>query len=120
MEEKHTMTQGVWTGEIYGPYGWENNGVYVLDHGQIFGGNDRHYSSGRYNVSGDIYNADISVHYYGPPRSIFGENQEQFEITVTGTLGEGVIAAKVSRPDKPEFSVEYRMTKRMSFPASSG
>ena len=33
---------GVWTGEFYGPYGWENNGVYVLEGGRIIGGNDRH------------------------------------------------------------------------------
>ena len=64
---------GVWTGEIYGAYGWENSGVYVLEAGRILGGNKRHYSSGSYSISGKSYSADILVHYYGPPRVVFGE-----------------------------------------------
>ena len=110
------MKEGVWTGEIYGPYGWENSGVYVLEHGRIVGGNDRHYSSGKYSFSGKSYDAYIHVQYYGPPRSIFGDNQERFEISVSGTLKKGVIDAKLKRSDKPGFSVNYRMTKRMDLP----
>jgi len=109
---------GIWTGEIYGPYGWENSGVYVLERGQIMGGNDRHYSTGTYTVSGGIYEAKILVQYYGPPRSIFGENQERFGIEVAGTVEDGVINARVDRPDRPEFNVEYRMTKRMDLPTA--
>ena len=109
--------EGIWTGEIYGPYGWENSGVYVLESGQILGGNNRHYSVGRYSVSGNSYEARISVHYYGPARAIFGETREDFEIEVTGELGERVIDARIVRPDKPELAVTYRMTRRMDLPA---
>jgi hypothetical protein len=109
---------GVWTGEVYSPYGWENSGVYVLEHGRILGGNNRHYSMGKYSISGNIYKAEILVHYYGPPRVIFGEKQEQFEIVVTGELREGVIDAEIVRVDgNPHFRVEYRMTRRMGLPA---
>jgi len=110
--------EGIWTGEIYGPYGWENSGVYVLDNGTIMGGNNRHYSTGNYIVTNNAYEARITVRYYGPPRSIFGENEEQFEIEVAGTVSDGVITARVDRPDRPEFNVEYRMTKRMDLPAA--
>ena len=110
--------EGIWTGEMYGPYGWENSGVYVLEDGRILGGNNRHYSMGSYSVSGDAYRAQVSVHYYGPPRAIFGEKMEQFSIEVTGKLGDGVIDAQVVRSDKPEFKMEYRMTKRMDLPAA--
>ena len=110
--------EGIWTGEIYGPYGWENSGVYVLEHGVIVGGNNRHYSTGRYSVSGNTYKAEVSVHYYGPPRAIFGENREHFKIEVTGELDEGAIMAKVVRPDMPQFVVDYRMTRRMDLPAA--
>lgn len=110
--------EGIWTGEMYGPYGWENSGVYVLRDGRILGGNDRHYSSGSYSLSGDTYKAEIAVHYYGPPRAVFGEKLEQFNIEVTGKLGDGVIEAHVVRPDKPKFRMDYRMTKRMDLPAS--
>ena len=108
---------GVWTGEIYSPYGWENSGVYVLDQGRILRGNNRHYSTGMYSVSGSTYKAEIVVYYYGPPRVIFGEIEQQFEIVVTGELGDGVIDAEIVRRDsKPQFAVQYRMTRRLGLP----
>lgn len=109
--------EGVWTGEMYGPYGWENGGVYVLREGLLLGGNNRHYSNGRYRLEGDAYEASVAVHYYGPPRAVFGEKKEEFEIQVTGTLKDGVIEATVVRPDRPEFAMQYRMTRRMDLPA---
>ena len=110
--------EGIWTGEIHGPYGWENSGVYLLENGRIVGGNNRHYSTGRYSVSGNAYKAEIVVHYYGPPRSIFGEQKERFEIDVVGEVGDGVIQAQVERSDRPQFLVEYRLTKRMDLPST--
>ena len=107
---------GVWTGEIYSPYGWENSGVYVLEHGMILGGNNRHYSTGKYSVSDSTYRAQIVVHYYGPPRAIFGEKKEEFKIDVVGEIRDSVIDAEVIRPDKPDFGVQYRLTKRMDLP----
>ena len=107
---------GIWTGEIYGPYGWENSGVYVLASGKVLGGNNRHYSAGTYNFSGKVYKAEISVHYYGPPRAIFGEAREDFTIEVKGELGDDVIEAHIVRPDKPKLTVAYRMTRRMDLP----
>jgi len=109
---------GIWTGEIHSPYGWENSGVYTLENGLMVGGNNRHYSVGRYSVSEKAFEAEIICHYYGPPRTIFGETREQFEITVSGQLGDGVIDTKITRPDREEFSVEFRLTKRMDLPAA--
>ena len=78
--------EGIWRGEMHGPYGWENSGVYVLENGRLIGGNNWRYSTGRYRISGKSYKAEITVHAYGPPRSIFGEKIEQFEIEVTGEV----------------------------------
>lgn len=108
---------GIWTGEILGPYGWENTGVYVLEDGRILGGSNRHYSTGTYKLTGDKYTAGVLVHYYGPPRTIFGEKREQFEINVSGKHLEGVIDGQIVRTDKPQSVVEYRMTRRMDIPA---
>ena len=108
--------EGIWTGEILDPYGWESSGVYVLENGRILGGSSRHYSAGTYCVSGDTFKASVVVNYYGPPRTIFGEKQERFEIEVSGTIGEGVIDAQVVRSDKPKSPVQYRMTRRMDVP----
>ena len=107
---------GIWTGEILGPYGWENSGVYILEGGRIIGGSSRHYSAGTYTVEDGNYQADVAVHYYGPPRAIFGEQSEQFSIRVRGKLVDDVVEADIARSDKPKSQVEYRMTKRMDLP----
>lgn len=113
-----TSIEGIWTGEIYGPYGWESTGTYVLDKGRVVGGNDRHHSAGLYSLLGDSYRAQIVVHYHGQPRAIFGEKRERFEIVVSGTSKNGVIEAQIDREDRPQFSVRYRMTRRMGLPTS--
>ena len=110
--------EGIWTGELYGPYGWENSGVYVLENGFMLGGNNRHYSTGHYDVSGTKFSAKVDVHYYGPARAIFGERKEQFEIELTGEIGDGVIEAEISRSDRPQFDVQYRLTRRMDLPSA--
>ncbi len=117
MTKQHSV-EGIWTGELYGAYGWENSGVYVLENGRILGGNNRHYSVGTYRMSGTVYEASIVVHYYGPPRTIFGEDRERFEIEVTGEFEDDEISAKVVRPDRPDSVVRYRMTRRMELPAA--
>ena len=108
--------EGIWTGEILDPYGWENSGVYVLENGRILGGSSRHYSAGTYSVTGDTYKASVVVNYYGPPRTIFGENKQEFDIEVSGTIGESVIDARIVRSDKTGSPVKYRMTRRMDVP----
>ena len=108
---------GIWTGEILGPYGWENSGVYVLEGGRIIGGSSRHYSTGTYTVEDGQYAADVSVHYYGPPRTIFGEQLEEFTIRVTGKIVDDRVEAEIARSDKPKTPVEYRMIRRMDIPA---
>ena len=110
------VVDGIWTGEILGPYGWENSGVYVLENGRILGGSNRHYSSGSYKVADDRYHAKVKVHYYGPPRTIFGENRDIFELEVKGEVQDGVIDGQIVPADKPESTVTYRMTKRLDIP----
>lgn len=109
---------GIWTGEILGPYGWENSGVYILENGRILGGSNRHYSSGTYSVTDGHYHAKVTVHYYGPPRTIFGEKRDRFELEVKGELKDDVIDGHIVPSDKPDSTVSYRMTKRMDIPDS--
>ena len=109
--------EGVWTAEIYGPYGWENNGTYVLDRGRVLGGSDRHYAAGHYRFIDNNYRAEITVNFHGKPRTIFGERCDRFEIVVIGTSDNGVIEAQMDRKDKSGFGVRYRMTKRLGLPA---
>ncbi len=105
--------EGIWTGEVYGPSGWENRGVFLLENGRIVGGDNRQYSVGTYSLSSDDVKAELVVHYYGPPRTAFGDAKEQFTTEIVGTLKEDEISGAVRRPDRPQFDLQIRLTKRM-------
>ena len=111
--------EGIWTGEVYGPFGWENRGVFVFENGRIVGGDNRQYSAGSYRVSGDQVTAELKIHYYGPPRTAFGEKSEQFTIDMDAKLSGDVLEGMVSRRDKgANFELQYRLTKRMDLPTT--
>jgi hypothetical protein len=107
---------GIWTGEVYGPFGWDNRGVFILEGGRIVGGDSRQYSSGTYRQSGNDVTARMTVHYYGPPRTVFGEAKEQITIELEGKLLNHEINGMIRRPDRPQFDLQMRLTKRMELP----
>lgn len=108
--------EGIWTGEVYGPFGWENRGVFLLEKGRIVGGDNRQYSIGIYSLSGEDVHAELKVHYYGPPRTVFGEAKEEFTTVIAGKWKNGEIRGTISRPDRPQFDLEIRLTKRLDLP----
>ena len=107
---------GIWTGEVYGPFGWENRGVFLLENGRIVGGDNRQYSTGSYSLSGNEMKAELHVHYYGPPRTVFGEAKEEFTTEIVADFKDGEIDGTIRRPDRPQFDLQIRLTKRMSLP----
>jgi hypothetical protein len=115
-EESAMSLDGIWTGEVYGPFGWENRGVFLLENGRIVGGDNRQYSVGTYSESGDEVTAELKTHYYGPPRTVFGENREEFTTKIVGTRKNHEIDGTISRPDKPQFDLQMRLTKRLELP----
>lgn len=104
---------GIWTSEVYGPFGWENRGVFLLENGRIVGGDNRQYSIGTYRQDGDDLTAELLTHYYGPPRTVFGETKEEFTTVITGTRKNGEINGTITRADKPQFDLQIRLTKRL-------
>jgi hypothetical protein len=110
--------EGVWTGEVYGPFGWDSRGVFIFDDGRIIGGDHRQYSSGTYQHAGAEVKAQITVHYYGPPHRAFGETREQFTIELEGRLEGQEINGVIRRPDRPQFDLQIRLIKRMELPAA--
>ena len=110
--------EGIWTGEVYGPFGWENRGVFILENGRILGGDNRQYTAGRYNDADENMTAELTIHYYGPPRTVFGETVEQFTSVIEGRLNSdgSVFEGTIRRPDKPQFDLQLRLTKRMELP----
>ena len=112
------VIEGIWTGEVYGPFGWENRGVFIFENGRIVGGDNRQYSMGRYSLDGAAVTAELRIHYYGPPRTNFGEAKEEFETEITGAWQDGEINGTIRRTDKPQFDLQIRLTKRMEMPAA--
>ncbi len=109
---------GIWTGEVYGPFGWDNRGVYILENGRIMGGDNRQYASGTYRQQGDKVTAVFTAHYYGPPRAVFGERREENTIELDGTVAEREINGVIRRPDSSRFDLQIRLTKRMDLPTA--
>jgi hypothetical protein len=115
-EQSSMSIEGIWTGEVYGPFGWDNRGVFIVENGRIVGGDNRQYSSGTYSQTGNEVKARITVHYYGPPRVAFGEVTEENTIELEGKLEDREINGLIRRPDKPQFDLQIRLTKRMDLP----
>ena len=115
-EENRMSVEGIWTGEVYGPFGWENRGVFLLENGRIVGGDNRQYSIGTYSLAGNEIKAQLHVHYYGPPRTVYGEAKEEFTTGIVGTWKEGEIDGMIGRADKPQFDLQIRLTKRLELP----
>ena len=109
--------EGIWTSEVYGAFGWENRGVFMLEGSRIIGGDNRAYAMGSYTFSGDSFTAELKVHYYGPPRTAFGEQSEEFAVRLDGKLENGVIDGTYHRPDKDQIGLQYRLTRRMDLPS---
>ena len=103
---------GLWTGELYGLQGWENSGVVVLEHGRALGGGRHHFAVGSYEVSGDEFKLLLSIEYHGPPRTLFGSSAKTLQIQFDGTVDGGRIEGSVCRPESPELSLMFRLTRR--------
>jgi hypothetical protein len=108
--------EGIWTTEVYGPFGWDNRGIFIFEKGRILGGDNRQYTAGRYRLSGNEFSAELDIHYYGPPRTDYGEIREKFQTRLSGTLRDGVIIGNIGRPDRPEYDLQIRLTKRIDLP----
>ena len=108
--------EGIWTAEVYGPFGWDNHGVLLLQDGRMVGGDNHQYTTGTYKVCSEGFEAELKVDHYGRPRTIFGETAEQYTTKMAGKLKDGVIDGMVVRHDRPEFDLQIRLTKRMGLP----
>ena len=108
--------QGLWTSEIYGLQGWENNGVVVLENGRVMGGGRHHFSTGSYEVTGEEFSMSLDIEYHGPPRTLFGSSDKRITLALTGQIGDNTIEGSIFRPESPKQSLMCRLTKRVDIP----
>ncbi|MEM7636469.1 MAG: hypothetical protein AAF299_18025 [Pseudomonadota bacterium] len=109
--------EGVWTAEMFGPHGWDGHGVLLLQDGRLAGGDNQQCTSGTYVVHGEGIEAELMVDHYDQPRTIFGDNARKYTTRLSGRLKGSVISGIVVRPDRPEFELQIRLTRRMDLPA---
>jgi len=109
---------GVWTGEVEGAFGWVKSGIFFLQNGQTMGGDDRMYCSGRHSVSGDSFEADWSVQFFGKPLTVFGEAKEKINVRLAGTVDKEVIDAVMQNPIRPKYELRFRLTRRLDLPTA--
>jgi len=107
---------GVWTAEAHGVLGWNHAGIYVLENGRIRGGDNRMFCTGPYSVSGDAFESEWAVQFFGQPPTVFGESKEKITVRITGTRDNGVIDALLQSPDRPEYQLRFRLTRRLDLP----
>jgi len=108
--------EGLWTSEIYGPQGWENIGVIVLEGGRAMGGSRNHFSVGGYELSEDDISLSIKLEYHGPPRTLFGSSDRHLAMCIDGHHREGIIEGSVYRENAPRQTLSFRLTKRADIP----
>lgn len=107
---------GVWTAEAHGVLGWNHAGIYVLENGRIRGGDNRMFCTGPYSMSGDTFESEWAVQFFGQPPTVFGESKEKITVRITGTRDNGVIDAVLQSPDRPEYQLRFRLTRRLDLP----
>ena len=110
------MTEGIWTSEIMGLFGWETIGILTLEKGRVIGGGVHHYSTGSYEVSGDDVTIEVKVEFYGTPRTIFGASDRSLTVVAQCKLKGNVMEGHAHRVDKPGQNVTYRLTRRADVP----
>lgn len=57
--------------------------------------------------------SQLKIHYYGAPRVVFGERKEELIVQLGGTVKDDIIDGVVSREDKPDFDLQYRLHRRI-------
>ncbi|MFQ5352280.1 MAG: hypothetical protein ACE5D3_04320 [Candidatus Binatia bacterium] len=108
---------GIWTGELYGVYGWESTGILILEKGRVLGGGNNHYSVGTYEESDDDVSLSFVVEYHGQVRTLFGESRRNISVNFEGKRDGSVIEGTLARPDRADMTVTCRLSKRADLSA---
>ncbi len=104
---------GVWSSEIYGPFGWEARGVLVLERGRILGG-------GAGSVPPAAMNSRASISSPISRRTTMACRVpclvEPFVSKLEGRIHEGVIDGTIVRPENSKYEAQIRLAKGMELP----
>ena len=112
--------EGIWTTEYYGTFGWDRTGFLMFSNGEVIGGGRNHYTRGTYKRDGDTVVLDVSLDYFGEPRTLFGTRTRQFDVHFEGELSGTEILGNAVRPGKNVFPLHCRLTLYAPLPSAQG
>ena len=105
---------GVWTAETAGPHGWDNAGTLVLEGGHVRGGGNSYYARGTYGLTTQGVEMLLTIRFYGITRTVLGECHEEIAVRLRGSRQKNVMYGRMTREDKPRYSVAVRAIKETS------
>ncbi len=111
--------EGIWRIQIGSDFGWQTLGVLVLENGRALGGGDREYSRGTYEETEAKLRMSLHVHFYRPPRTLFGVTEKDIELRLEAERLQDTLKGQVERPDMPGVSLPVRLTWRARLPEPS-
>jgi T3SS negative regulator,GrlR len=111
------MLEALWSLEFGSSSGYEGAGVVIFETGRIFGGDAQYYYTGKYSLKDGTMSADVKVNRYCDGfGSIFGTNEQEFDLKVIGKVELPTMTATGHRVDDPTARIEVRLTRRAELP----
>ncbi|MFY9907103.1 MAG: GrlR family regulatory protein [Terriglobales bacterium] len=111
------MIDGLWTVEFEGVPNFLGGGVVVLAGNRLYGGDSQYYYTGLYDVKDGSFTAMAEITSFVPaPVTIFGTQEKQFGLRITGTIANDLIKATGARADNPSLRLTMTIRKRASLP----
>ena len=109
--------EALWTVEFMSNLQIFGSGVAVFETGRIFGGDDRYYYLGSFEVEdGGFINSIVKVtHFTGEPYSIFGARNE-FRLALSGKLNFPEMELIGNVVGEPHLTMVLRLTWRVPLP----
>jgi hypothetical protein len=94
-----------------------NHGVAVLETNRIYGGDSGYYYVGTFTTKDGQIEATAKVVKHDPSWSnAFGDASIVFNITLKGTVSNGIIQGAMQRMDKPHFILPIKLTWKEALP----
>jgi hypothetical protein len=96
---------------------YRNGGVVVLETQRVFGGDGGYYYVGTYAVEDSNFELTVRIVKHDPNWiNAFGDESLTFNVTMRGTVGNGIIQGTMQRTDLPHITLPIRLTWRDALP----
>jgi hypothetical protein len=105
-------SEGVWSVEVKGPYGWERIATAFMKDGQYLGAGANHYSVGRYKEEGDNLELSLNTRQHANLRTVFGvRSADTMQITYQCKIKKTKISGEGTAKGKEKFKLQIRLTR---------